>query len=292
MPNLWQFSTPISFLELLRKEHLSSVPAFLSETFQPLLDTSTAISGTPEISEISEISGIFRLSDKLPIGTTILALKYADGVCIAGDRQATAGYQIAERRIEKVYRSDDYSAIAIAGVAGICIQMAKLFQTDLEYYEKIHGESLSLEGKANYLSNYVRANLSNAIQGLIFIPIFAGYDLKRKEGRIFKYDLTGGRYEEIDYHAEGSGGKDAKDSLKKLYKRNASRQEAPKLIIQALHDAAEEDIATGGPDFIRGIYPSIKTITKNGFEDIPEKEIKEIYSDLIKSLNSDNNDRA
>lgn len=282
MPDVWRSYNRFSFLELLRQEHPNLLPNFLSETCQAQWSQLGQV-GMPAMSSLSTT-----LSDKLPIGTTILTLKYADGVCVAGDRQATAGYQVAERRIEKVYKSDDYSAIAIAGVAGICILTARLFQTELEFYEKIHGEALTLEGKANFLSNYVRNNLQNAIQGLIFIPIFAGYDLKRKEGRIFKYDLTGGKYEEIDYYAEGSGGKDARDSLKKLYKRNSSRQEAIRLAIQALHDAAEEDIATGGPDFIRGIYPSIKTITKAGFEDVPETEIKQNYIELIQNLNNNN----
>ena len=164
----------------------------------------------------------------VPTGTTILALRYADGVIIAGDRQATEGYQVAHRRIEKVYKTDEHSAVAIAGAAGPAIEMARLFQTELEHYEKVEGDGLSLEGKANKLGQMIRMNLPMAMQGLVVVPIFAGYDLRRAEGRIFKYDVTGGRYEETDYYATGSGGKDARNTLKKLYRtRRLARRRAP-----------------------------------------------------------------
>jgi proteasome beta subunit len=209
-----------------------------------------------------------------PRGTTILALRYADGVIVAGDRQATEGYQVAHRRIEKVYKADDYSAIAIAGAAGPSIEMARLFQTELEHYEKVEGDGLSLEGKANKLGQMIRMNLPAAMQGLVVVPIFAGYDVKRGEGRIFKYDITGGRYEEIDYYATGSGGKDARTTLKKLYRPAFSRPDALRITAEALIDAAEEDVGTGGPDLVHGIYPSAKAITRSGFEEIAEDEIR------------------
>src|SRR5204863_3127888 len=154
----------------------------------------------------------------IPHGTTVLAVRYRDGVIMAGDRQATAGYQVASRRIEKIFKADDYSGVGIAGAAGPAVEMAKLFQTELEHYEKVEGDGLSLEGKANKLGQMIRLNLPMAIQGLVVVPIFAGFDLRREEGRIFKYDVTGGRYEEIYYYATGSGGKDARSTLKKLYR--------------------------------------------------------------------------
>ena len=164
----------------------------------------------------------------VPTGTTILALRYADGVIVAGDRQATEGYQVAHRRIEKVYKTDEYSAVAIAGAAGPAIEMARLFQTELEHYEKVEGDGLSLEGKANKLGQMIRMNLPMAMQGLVVVPIFAGYDLRRAEGRIFNYDVTGGRYEETDYAATGSGGKDARTTLKKLFRTGrVARRRAP-----------------------------------------------------------------
>src|SRR5262245_50737059 len=132
----------------------------------------------------------------VPTGTTILALRYADGVIVAGDRQATEGYQVAHRRIEKVYKTDDHSVVAIAGAAGPAIEMARLFQTELEHYEKVEGDGLSLEGKANKLGQMIRMNLPMAMQGLVVVPIFAGYDVRRGEGRVFKYYFTGGRCEE------------------------------------------------------------------------------------------------
>ena len=220
----------------------------------------------------------------IPIGTTILAMKYKDGVFIAGDRQAIEGFQVGERRIEKVYKTDDYSAIAVAGVAGPCIEMAKLFQIQLEYHEKQESVALSLEGKANFLSGLIRSNLSAAMVGLVVIPIFAGYDLNRKIGRIFKYDVTGGRYEEVDYHAIGSGGKDARGTLKKRYRPNIERDEGLKAVLEAIWDAADEDLATGGPDFIRDIYPTVKTVTSSGIKDVSDSEIKQVYELLINAL--------
>ena len=211
----------------------------------------------------------------MPHGTTILAIRYAEGVVVAGDRQATEGYQVAHRRIEKVYKADDYSAIAIAGAAGPSIEMARLFQTELEHYEKVEGEGLSLEGKANKLAQMIRMNLPAAMQGLVVVPIFAGFDVKRAEGRIFKYDITGGRYEETDYYATGSGGKDARTTLKKLYRAGGTRADAVRQAAEALYDAAEEDVGTGGADPVHGIYPTMKTITRTGFEEVPEPEVRQ-----------------
>jgi proteasome beta subunit len=211
-------------------------------------------------------------------------MKYRAGVLIAGDRQAVEGFQVGERRIEKVYKTDDYSAIAVAGVAGPCIEMAKLLQIQLEYHEKQEGVILSLEGKANFLSGLLRSNLSAALVGLVVIPIFAGYDLNRQMGRIFKYDVTGGRYEEVDYYATGSGGKDARGTLKKRYRPNMERDEGLKTALEAIWDAADEDLATGGPDLIRDIYPTVKTISSSGIEDVSDSEIKQAYESLISAL--------
>jgi len=227
-----------------------------------------------------------RLHDNLLEGTTILAAVYKEGVIVAGDRQASAGFQVGERRIQKVYEVDDYSAVAIAGVAGPAIEMAKVFQVQTEYYEKVEGSSLSLEGKANFLSNMVKSNLPMALQGFIVIPIFAGYDQKRQAGKIFKYDATGGRYEESDYYATGSGGKDAQTTLKKRYNPDMSRDQVLEIIIEALWDAADEDLATGGPDFIREIFPTIKSIDRAGISDVPDSEIKELYSELVERLSN------
>ncbi len=208
-------------------------------------------------------------------GTTILAIRYAEGVVVAGDRQATEGYQVAHRRLEKVYKADEYSAIAIAGAAGPSIEMARLFQTELEHYEKVEGDGLSLEGKANKLAQMIRMNLPAAMQGLVVVPIFAGFDVRRGEGRIFKYDITGGRYEESDYYATGSGGKDARTTLKKLYRTGCSREDALRMAAEALFDAAEEDVGTGWPDPIHGIYPTMKVITATGFAEVPGAEVRQ-----------------
>jgi proteasome beta subunit len=210
----------------------------------------------------------------VPHGTTVLALRYRDGIIMAGDRQASEGYQVAHRRIEKIYKADDLSGVGIAGAAGPAMEMARLFQTELEHYEKVEGENLTLEGKANRLGQMIRMNLPMAFQGLVVVPIFAGYDERAEVGRLFKYDVTGGRYEETDYFAQGSGGKDARDSLKKRYRRDMTRDDAVRVAVEALMDAADEDLGTGGPDLQRGILPSIKTITRSGFADIPDEEIR------------------
>ncbi len=217
----------------------------------------------------------------VPFGTTVLALKYGDGVIIAGDRMATEGYQVAARRVEKVYKCDDYSAIAISGAAGACIEMAKLFQVELEHYEKLEGVPLTTEGKANKLSQMIKGNLPFAMQGLIVIPIFAGYDLNKGEGRIYKYDITGGRYEETEYYATGSGGKDARNTLKKMYSPDMPEDKSILLALEALYDASEEDRGTAGPDMIRGIYPTVKAIRKSGIVDINSESIEAIYKRLI-----------
>src|SRR2546425_942451 len=211
-----------------------------------------------------------------PHGTTVLALRFRDGVIMAGDGQATAGYQVASRRIDKVFKCDDLSGIGIAGAAGPAMEMAKLFQTELEHYEKVEGDNLSLEGKANKLGQMIRMNLPAAMQGLAVVPIFAGFDEKSSVGRLFKYDITGGRYEETNYDAQGSGSKDARDSLKKLWRRDMTRDEGLRASLEALIDAADEDIGTGGPDLIRGIYPSVRTITRSGLAQASEEEVRRV----------------
>ena len=219
----------------------------------------------------------------LPHGTTVLAIKYQDGVVIAGDRRATEGFQIAGRQMEKVFKIDAHSAMAIAGTAGPAVEMAKLFQTELEHYEKLEGIQLSTEGKANKLGQMVKANLSMVFQGLIVIPIFVGYDHRRKEGRIFKYDITGGRYEESEYHSIGSGGKDARNTIREHYRKRLTEEDALKLALLALYNAAEEDVGTGGPDLIRGIYPTVKVVNEVGIMNVEDERIKKIYAELIET---------
>jgi len=213
--------------------------------------------------------------------TTIVAVRYADGVVMAGDRRATAGSSIAHRNMEKVYPADRHSGIAIAGAAGHAMEMVKLFQLQLEHYEKVQGSPLSLEGKANVLAQMIRSNMPMAMQGLVVVPIFAGYDLRRRQGRIFTYDVTGGRYEEADYHADGSGGRDARTTVKLGFRDGLDLDSVVELAIQSLYEAAEEDSATGGPDPVRGIYPVIATITANGFDRVPEPEVAERFGALM-----------
>ncbi len=210
-------------------------------------------------------------------GTTVVAVRYVDGVVMAGDRRATSGNFISHRSIEKVFPADRYSGVAIAGAAGPAMDMVKLFQLQLEHYEKVEGAHLSLEGKANQLSSMVRTNLPAAMQGLAVVPLFAGYDLRRGTGRLFQYDITGGRYEEFNHAATGSGSLHAGAVVKMGYRPNLDRGEVMDLALSALFQAADEDSATGGPDLIRGIFPVMATITADGFERADDTEIAERF---------------
>ena len=210
---------------------------------------------------------------------------------MAGDRRATEGYSIAHRAIEKVFPADRHSGVSIAGAAGPAMEMVRLFQTNLEHYEKVEGAALSLEGKANKLAQMIRSNLPAAMQGFVVVPIFAGYDTRRRMGRIFKYDVTGGRYEEADFHATGSGGRDARTTIKLGYREGIDKATAIELAIDGLYEAADEDSATGGPDVVRGIYPTVATITAEGFERVDEPEVGERFSALIERKTAEGHQR-
>ncbi len=166
---------------------------------------------------------------------------------MAGDRRATMGNVIAQRDIQKVYPADEYSVVGIAGAAGLAVEMVRLFRVELEHYEKIEGAPLSLDGKANRLAGMIRGNLPMAMQGLTVIPLFAGWDAGRDQGRIFSYDATGGRYEETAFHSVGSGSVFARGALKKLYRHDLDAAGCATVLVQALYDAADDDSATGSP---------------------------------------------
>jgi len=219
----------------------------------------------------------------LPHGTTIVAAAFSDGIVMAGDRRATAGHMIAQRDFEKVYRSDEYSCIGIAGVAGLGVEFVRLFQVELEHYEKLEGRLLSLEGKANRLAGIVRANLGAAMQGLVVVPIFAGYDTDEEVGRIFSYDVAGGRYEEYRFHSIGSGSVFARGALKKLYIDGMNESDAIMACMQALYDAADDDSATGGPDMSRRIYPIMATVTADGYKRLSDAETGRYAESVVAS---------
>ena len=217
----------------------------------------------------------------LPEATTILAIKWSDGVLMAGDRRATSGNVIAHKRLRKVYPSDEYSAVAISGTAGMALELIRLFQTELEHYEKIEGARLSLEGKSNYLARMIRGNLALAFQGLVVVPLFCGYDEATRTGHLFSFDVVGGRYDELDFATTGSGGSEAKSFLKSEWRDDLGRQDALSLAVEALIAASEEDAATGGPDVKRGIYPNIVTVTTEGVEEVGDDELAEITATII-----------
>lgn len=217
----------------------------------------------------------------VPHGTTIVGLRGDFGALLAGDRRATMGNLIAQRNIEKVFPADEYSIIGIAGTAGLAIELVRLFQVELEHYEKIEGTALTLDGKANRLSALLRGNLGMAMQGLAIVPLFGGYDPDADRGRIFSYDITGGRYEEHDYYAVGSGASFAKGSLKKLYATSLQPNEAMIIALEALYDAAEDDSATGGPDVARGIYPVVTLADASGVHPIDEAEVAQAVQGII-----------
>ena len=221
------------------------------------------------------------LAASLPHATTITAAAFSGGVVMAGDRRATAGNMISQRDIEKVFRADDFTCVGISGVAGIGIDLVRLFSVELEHYEKLEGRALSLEGKANRLASMIRGNLGGAMQGLVVVPLFAGLDPDTGAGRIFSYDVAGGRYEEHRFHAIGSGSVFARGSLKKLYADGMSADDAILACMQALYDAADDDSATGGPDLTRRIFPVVATVTADGYRRLSDAESGEYAGTVV-----------
>ncbi len=220
-----------------------------------------------------------------PTATTIVALTLgvdgSAGVVMAGDRRATMGSLIASREIEKVFAADEFSAVGIAGSAGVAVELVRLFQLELEHYEKIEGSLLSLDGKANRLATMIRSNLALALQGLAVVPVFAGYDLDRDRGRIYSYDVTGGRYEERDHHSVGSGSVFARGALKKLWRPGLDREGGVRVALEALYDAADDDSATGGPDPVRRIWPVVAVVTDAGYVRVGDDELEAIVAAII-----------
>jgi proteasome beta subunit len=216
-----------------------------------------------------------------PHATTIVALVFADGVVMAGDRRATAGPMIAQRDITKVFQTDEHSCAGIAGVAGLAVEMIRLFQVELEHFEKLEGALMSFEGKANRLSTMIRGNLGLAMQGLAVVPLFAGYDLDAGRGRIVGYDVTGGRSEERDHHTVGSGSIFARGALKKLYRPGMTEAETVRVAVEALWDAADDDSATGGPDLLRKIWPVVGVVTAAGFRKVPDAELEPVVEAVV-----------
>ena len=247
----------------------SSFTEFVSRVSPDLLPTSRA--------------AVAGMGDLSPHGTTIVAATFPGGVVVAGDRRATMGNIIAQRDIEKVFAADEFSIIGIAGAAGLAVELVGLFQVELEHYEKIEGAPLSLVGKANRLATMIRLNLGLAMQGLVVVPLFAGWDELTEEGRIFSYDATGGRYEEHAYFSVGSGSVFARGSLKKLYRPDFNADEAALAVIQALYDAADDDSATGGPDMQRKIFPVVLAATADGVRKLSDEETTEMITRLMAS---------
>lgn len=243
----------------------------------------------PELLKRTGIDPSYRINEAMTAeqhldithGTTVVAARSSEGVVIAGDRRATSGNLISYRTMKKVFAADRWSGVAIAGAAGPAIEMVKMFQLQLEHYEKVEGHSLSLEGKANQLSMMVRQHLPAAMQGMVVVPIFAGYDRRRDKGRLFAYDVTGGRYEEEDYVASGSGSLHARTVIKLGRGGNLSQDDTVNLMIRALFTAADDDSATGGPDSMRGIYPIVATIGEDGFQALEEADIAERFASII-----------
>lgn len=219
-----------------------------------------------------------------PHGTTIVAATYAGGVVMAGDRRATMGSLIAQRDIEKVFGADEYSVVGIAGTAGIAMELVRLFQVELQHYEKLEGVALSLDGKANRLGALVRGNLELALRGLAVIPVFAGWDVDRRVGRIFSYDATGGRYEETGFHAVGSGAAFARGSMKKTHRPDGDETSAVLSVIRSLYDAADDDAATGGPDLARSIFPVVMTASQVGVRQLPATDVAELTTRVLEML--------
>jgi proteasome beta subunit len=255
-------------------------PAFLQAGTSSFSDFAEAVAPNVLPGARSGFNGA-SATDLAPHGTTIVAATFPGGVVVAGDRRATMGNMIAQRDIEKVYPADEFSIIGIAGSAGLAVEMVRLFQLELEHYEKIEGAPLSLVGKANRLATMIRQNLGLAMQGLVVVPLFAGWDLAREEGRIFSYDATGGRYEEQAFFSVGSGSVFARGSLKKLYRHDLTDTEAATAVIQALYDASDDDSATGGPDLTRRIFPIVMIATAAGVQRVADDQIAGIVDQVV-----------
>ena len=267
-----------SFTDFLASHHPGLLPGTVG-TAAASHGAAPGAVGVPGVSVPGGAGG--DLLRDLPHGTTIVAAAFEGGVIMAGDRRSTAGSMIAKRDVEKVFRSDEYSAVGIAGVASVGLEFVRLFQVELEHYEKMEGRSLSLEGKANRLATMIRGNLGGALQGLAVVPIFVGYDEETGVGRIFSYDVAGGPYEEHRFHSIGSGSVFARGSLKKLYADNMSARDAVLACVQALYDAADDDSATGGPDLTRQIFPVVATVSDEGYRRLSETEAAEYAQQVV-----------
>ncbi|MCL2802791.1 MAG: proteasome subunit beta [Micrococcales bacterium] len=232
----------------------------------------------PELMPTTRLVQASQATPATPSATTIVALTYRDGLVMAGDRRATVGHAIASREMEKVYPADSTTGIGVAGTAGPALELVRLYQLELEHYEKIEGTALSLEGKANRLGSMLRGRFAQALQGLAVVPLLGGFD--RSEGRIFSYDLTGGHYAERDFAAVGSGAVYAKGSLKKLHKPRATSRAAIRTAIRSLMDAAEDDAATAGPDFGREIWPVVATVTAAGYRRLGQDDLAPVMAAL------------
>jgi proteasome beta subunit len=251
----------------------SSFVALLAAQAPELLPGARALAATPAAAHSH--------SPAAPEGTTVVALAYPGGVVMAGDRRATVGTTIASREIEKVYPADSHSAIGIAGTAGLAIELVRVFQLELEHYEKIEGAALSLDGKANRLATILRSNLALAMRGLAVIPLFGGHDARTGAGRIFSYDVTGGRYEEREFHAVGSGAVYARGSLKKLWRPGLDAAAAVKAAVAALIDAADDDAATAGPDVGREIWPVVAQVDADGYARLADAALGEVVAAIF-----------
>jgi len=253
-------------------------PAFISAGTSSFVDFAAAVA--PEVLPSNRTAGE-GAGAMSPHGTTIVAATFPGGVVVAGDRRATMGNMIAQRDIEKVFAADEFSIIGIAGAAGIAVEMVGLFQVELEHYEKIEGAPLSLVGKANRLATMIRQNLGLALQGLVVVPLFAGWDETTGEGRIFSYDVTGGCYEEHDHHSVGSGSLFARGALKKLWRPDMASADAVSVAVEALYDAADDDSATGGPDLGRRIWPTVAVIDTDGLRFLDDDVLAGVVEQIV-----------
>ena len=249
----------------------SSFAGFLS-SYAPQLLPGGSWRDVPEASD---------MAGTLAHATTIVAVACDEGVVLASDRRATAGSMISKRDVDKVFRCDEFSAMGTAGTLAVALEFARLFRVELEHYEKMEGRSLSLEGKANRLAAMIRGNLALAMQGLVMVPLLAGYDLDSGTGRIFSYDPAGGPSEEHRFYSIGSGSVFARGALKKLYADGMTADEGVQCCLQVLYDAADDDSATGGPDLARRIFPVVTTITGDGFRRLPEAEVAEVAQRVV-----------
>lgn len=229
-----------------------------------------------------------RAGDDIPRATTILAMKYRDGVLVAGDRRATAGNMVMYDRTDKVLELDRYCVMAIAGVPATAYEMVRVLEHSFKYYRRTQLQDLSFEGKLRAVSKLLKDNVAAALSGTGAVaPVFAGYDHDSGAAKIYFYDILGAEFEGVEYAVSGSGSPTIRGILHYLNTwgerplREATEEQATMQALRLLTCAAEFDSATGGVNRDANLYPVVKVITRQGIEAVPDQRLKSLFESQV-----------